>query len=154
MSIDDILSDMDKVLSSAESIDPLLLRQMTSAIESIFSFVLGILIVLIFIGIPCVTALDVAYICMPVFRNKISEKNYGQPGKIRFISNDAIKAIEESYLSDGKSALAIYLRKRLWTYLIVAAVLTVVCLGGWDYVLAWVNYFAVVIANIIVQLTA
>lgn len=154
MSIDDILADMDKVLSSAESIDPLLLRQMTSAIESIFSFVLGILIVLIFIGIPCVTALDVAYICMPVFRNKISEKNYGQPGKIRFVSNDAIKAIEESYLSDGKSALAIYLGKRLWTYLIVAAVLTVVCLGGWDYVLAWVNYFAVVIANIIVQLTA
>lgn len=152
MGIDDILKDVDKVLLWANDVDPLLLRQMYTWIEKILSLTLGILIVMICLGIPLITALDIAYMSLPIFRNKFTNLNLKQSGKIRFISNDAIQSLEESFMREDGNALSIYLRKRLGTYIIVAIVLTVVLAGGWDLVLVWVRYFAIVIAQIIVSL--
>lgn len=109
------------------------LKVAENVINDITGYILGLIVFVISLGITVITALDVAYITLPLFQEKVQNKRWdGSNGlkSFRLISNDARLAVNEaSTISSGKSALSIYLAKRIKTYMICGAVIYI-CLGG------------------------
>lgn len=125
-------------------LDTLTLAQYT--IYDIIGFILGLIAFFIIIGVGLITALDIAYITIPMFQDKVRAERWdGSRGyKIRFISNDARDAVDEaSTRVEGKTALSIYLRKRVKSYLICGVVLYICIVGS--------STLVPIIANIVLQ---
>ena len=81
--------------------DSLIIAQ--STIYDIVGFVLGLLAFFISIGMFLITALDVCYITIPIFQDKVRSQRWdGSRGsKVRFISKDAVEAVELAYTIDN-----------------------------------------------------
>lgn len=127
-------------------LDTLIIAQ--SMIYDIVGFILGLIAFFIVVGMALITTLDVAYITIPMFQDKVRDERWDGSkghGKVRFISNDARLAVEQaSMMSTGKSALWIYIKKRIIAYMICAVVLFI-CLRGSSTLVP-------IIANIILDL--
>ena len=101
--------------------------------EVVGTFV-GILAYVIVISMGLFTALDIAYIIIPLFRgwyneaaeggNKIvgSTKKNGEV-KLRWVSDSAVYAVKKAAVEEGKSALKIYFFSRIGAYIAVAIVI-------------------------------
>lgn len=125
-------------------LDDLIIAQYT--IYDIIGFILGLIAFFIILGVGLITALDIAYITIPMFQDKVRTERWdGSRGyKMRFISNDARDAVDEATTRpEGKTALSIYLRKRVKSYLICGVVLYICIVGS--------STIVPIIANIVLQ---
>lgn len=105
-------------------------------VQRFFGFVFGILLVLVVFLTFLVTGIDVVYVTSPVFRESgfarkwSGERDTGR-FKLRFISFDAVSAVEESAVSSGeKLALWLYVKKRGITLLKLGVIVGLLTLGS------------------------
>lgn len=106
----------------------------------IISLVVGIIVTLVTVGMTIFSAFDIAYIAFPVFRNKCEEAktNGGAMAKttangetkIRFVTDEAIYAVQECNIQNGKSPWAMYFRKRVMSYILLAIILFILMTGN------------------------
>lgn len=112
-------------------LDTLIIAQ--GVIYDVVGFLLGLIAFVIVIGMALITTLDVCYLTIPMFQDKVRDERWdGSKGhrKIRFISNDARLAVEKAATGQtGRSALTVYIKKRIISYCIAAMVLYI-CLAG------------------------
>lgn len=114
--------------------------QLMGGFSPIISVGLGILVVLITIGMTIFSAFDICYIVFPVVRGKIEDnKNSGGPmGKknsdgstsLRFVTDEAVFAVEQATTNPGKNAMTIYFGKRIISYIILAIMLFILLTGN------------------------
>lgn len=103
----------------------------TSTITDIVAFILGILAWFLAAFLTIVTAMDVLFLTYPIFQDYVIRKwDHKKMFGIRIISEDARLSLEQS--ADGSHPLAIYIRKRLKTYLFAATLLVIIITGGSD----------------------
>lgn len=113
--------------------DDVLIAQ--SVIYDVVGFILGVLVVLIVVGMSIITALDICYITIPMFQDTVVHKRWDGStdpnARVRFISHDARIAVNAAATQEtGKSALSIYLGRRIKTYCIAAVVLYIAIAGS------------------------
>ena len=106
-----------------------------NASEDIFGFVLSLIVTVIIIVLSIVTLLDICFITMPVFQEAVIHKRWDGSidpnAKVRLISHDARIAVQKSMtMNTGKSALSLYLSRRVKTYCISAVVIYIALTGS------------------------
>ena len=153
MGVDKILTDIDNIFQVGTGPDVLALRNILYYIDGIMSVSLGILLYALIIGLPLVTAIDVLYIIIPPFRNKISEINIGKQGKFKLISKDAVKAIQYSVENQGKSATSKYLWLRMKTHIAVVILVYLAAGGLWDNIVSSIVKFVSIVVAFIFKMT-
>ena len=114
-------------------------NELVSGFEPVIQLIIGILAWAIVIGLPLITALDVAYITIPFFREKTEDmKAKGGPmvtqgkngeSKVRWISDEAQHAVATLDLENGRSPLKTYLTSRIGAFIMVAIILYLL-IGG------------------------
>lgn len=96
----------------------------------IFGLLIIIILLLLFIG----TALDVMYICIPIFQSSMDKFLDGKRmGGFRLLSKDAVLAKEEADVSNT-NVLFCYLKKRMFTYIIAAVLVYLLFVGPGPFV--------------------
>ena len=112
-----------------------------SGFAPIISLVVGVIVVLVTMGMTLFSAFDIAYIAFPVFRNKCEDaKMQGQGAMVkkgnngesalRFVTDDAQYAVTQGNIESGKSPWAIYFRKRVMSYILLAIILFILLTGN------------------------
>lgn len=133
---------MDNYKDIPYDIDFGVLSPLVDALVRFGTMIFSVLSVLLIVYMALVTVFDLLYITFPIIQSVASKRNLDgsldiSGLKFRVISRDAYNAVQEKYSIEGsgrgiyKSALLIYLRKRLRTYFIVAIVL-VIMLNGFN----------------------
>lgn len=98
--------------------------------------VVGFIVIVINLGMFLFTAVDIAYIIAPQFKEALDESGHGSrsggPGgggggesksKVRFITDNAEYAINAANTKEtGKNPLWIYLKSRVWMYMVLGVV--------------------------------
>lgn len=98
------------------------------------------LVIIITAAMTVFSALDIAFIAFPTFRNKCDElKANGGTGtktdssggvKLRFITDEAVYAVEQAQaMTTGKNPFAIYFSKRIVSYLLLAVMIFILLTG-------------------------
>ena len=144
MSVDSILNDVLNTLDESQIPDVLLLRQVIATTEEVMGVVLGVLVWALVVGVFVVTAIDLLYLNLPNTRQSLEDIN--SISRIRFISQDAINALNQGYVNNDKSPNQIYCGKRIKTYLATILVVVIMVTGTWDVILQ----FLVKIATIVI----
>ena len=111
-----------------------------SGIEDFVAVVIGILCILVTLGMSLFTAIDLCYITMPVFRNKCEDMKQSGGGmaktssngetKFRFVTDEAVYAVQTCSIETGKQPLGVYLKKRVWAFVLLGVVLFVLLTGN------------------------
>lgn len=131
---------MDTYKDIPYDIDFGVLSPLVDALVGFGTMAFSVLSVILVIYMALVTTFDIMYITFPMIQSMASKRNLDgsldiSGLKFRVISRDAYNAVQEKYSIEGsgrglyKSALLIYLRKRLKTYLVLAVVLVVMFNG-------------------------
>lgn len=107
----------------------------------IVNFILGVLVMGIFILLILSTTVDLAYIGLP-FARSVGDNNQKDNGKIPFVTWDAqsvIKEVENSIGGDGgyKNPYLIYLKRRVLTYIILAFCILYLVAGDLGTLIGW-----------------
>ena len=161
-SVDEVKNDINNMLKEDFNVS----ADVTKASEALDGFkdtvgiIVGVLAYIVIIGMGLITALDVCYIVIPVFRsfyidsaesgNRITGKT-GKNGeaKLRWVSDDAVYAVKVATVEEGKSPIKVYLFKRIGAYIIVAIVLFMLLTGNMQI---FVNIALDFVSGIIEQL--
>lgn len=131
---------MDTYKDIPYDIDFGVLSPLVDALVGFGTMAFSVLSVILVVYMALVTTFDIVYITFPMIQSMASKRNLDgsldiSGLKFRVISRDAYNAVQEKYSIEGsgrglyKSALLIYLRKRLKTYLVLAVVLVVMFNG-------------------------
>jgi len=109
----------------------------------VISFILGAVVLLISVGMTIFSAFDICYIAFPTFRQKCedskasggamasSKKDSNGEAKMRFITDEAIHAVQESEtIKTGKNPFVIYFKKRILAYLLLAITVFILLTGN------------------------
>ena len=131
---------MDTYKDIPYDIDFGVLSPLVDALVGFGTMAFSVLSVILVIYMALVTTFDIMYITFPMIQSMASKRNLDgsldiSGLKFRVISRDAYNAVQEKYSIEGsgrglyKSALLIYLRKRLKTYLVLAVVLVIMFNG-------------------------
>ena len=131
---------MDTYKDIPYDIDFGVLSPLVDALVGFGTMAFSVLSVILVVYMALVTTFDIMYITFPMIQSMASKRNLDGSLDIsglrfRVISRDAYNAVQEKYSIEGsgrglyKSALLIYLRKRLKTYLVLAVVLVVMFNG-------------------------
>ena len=120
--------------------------QMMRGFIPIVSLTLGVIVIAITLGMAIFSSIDICYIAFPVFRNKMEDARNGggSPGmnrvvtkqgsdgstQLRFVTDDAQYAVQTATVESGKSPYAIYLKKRIVSYIVLAILLFVLLTGN------------------------
>ncbi len=118
--------------TTASDIDIADMKEIQNIIYDVSGYILGLIVTVLCLGITVITALDICYITMPSFQEKVRNHNWdsGSTGKLRLVSNDARISVNKANTSStGTSALKIYITSRIKTYMILAIVIYL-SLGG------------------------
>ena len=137
-SVVDSIAEMNDTLDPADGMTGV--ANIISGFEPVLNTIIMVIAWLIVIGLPLVTALDVAYITIPFFREKAeTARSNGNPGmtkqgkngetKLRWISDEAQHAVETIDLDNGRSPLKTYLMSRILAFILVAIILYLL-IGG------------------------
>lgn len=132
----DISSVLDDYLDAPYEVHFDRLMEIEKTVSDWTSFLLGALAIWISAFLMVITSCDIAYITIPAFQETVRRKHWdgAENAKFRCISHDARDAVTESSLTNGEtSALAIYLKKRIKTY-IICSIMLGVCVLGTDLV--------------------
>ncbi len=137
MKVNDIRQNLiDYINVESYKIDMLHIYHTAEVISDITGLVLGIIAYSIAIFMTLITAVDICYITIPIFRQGIQRIRWDGTNERNFsaVSKDAINAVGESYTSClNRSAISIYLGSRLISYIIAVFVLFLI-LGGIGYI--------------------
>lgn len=112
-----------------------------AGIQQLVGVIVGILAYAVVIGMSLFTGVDICYITMPVFRTWADDK--GASGgavtsstnkdtgesKFRFVTDEAMFAVTQATVENGKNALGIYFKKRCIGWILTAIVLYVLLTG-------------------------
>lgn len=112
-----------------------------AGVQQLVGVIVGILAYSVVIGMALFTGIDICYITMPVFRNWADDK--GSSGgavtsstnkdtgesKFRFVTDEAMYAVTQATIENGKNALGIYFKKRCIGWVLTAIVLYVLLTG-------------------------
>lgn len=91
----------------------------TASFSEILSWLFGIFVVGITILLAVGTAVDIAFLAIPVWQEKIfDKKNRG----FSLVSNAAVSSLEEA-AQTGQSAFALYFKRRLKVYILTSIVI-------------------------------
>lgn len=107
----------------------------------VINIILGAITVIITMLLAVFTAFDVCYITFPVFRNKCEEQKASGQGmmvgktanggtKLRWVSDEAQFVVDQCNVDSGKSPLAAYLGKRIFSYIAVSIILFILLTGN------------------------
>ena len=138
MSIQDIVDGISEGIEAQDraGIDHKILIQTTSDLGRIISTLYGVLVVIIYILVPLVIALELLYICFPVVREQadkllIKIESRGFVGKsLGFTLRDAREAIHKANMSEkGESPLWVYLKLKCTSVMVVMFVIFLVLNG-------------------------
>lgn len=112
-----------------------------AGIQQLVGVVVGILAYAVVIGMSLFTGCDIVYITMPVFRSwadtkgatggavtSTTNKDTGE-SKFRFVTDEAMYAVSQATVENGKNALGIYFKKRCVGWILTAIVLYVLLTG-------------------------
>lgn len=113
---------------------------MLSGFTPVLSLLLGVIVTLITVFMTVFSAFDIAYIAFPVFRNKCEDakvnggamartKSNGET-QLRFVTDDAQYAVQQGSVESGKSPWAIYFKKRVMSYILLAIILFILMTGN------------------------
>jgi len=91
----------------------------TNTANDILSWLFGLFVVGITIVLAIGTALDIAFIALPVFQDKMYDR---QDKGFKLISHAAVSAVEESNQT-GSSPMLLYLKRRIKVYAVTAIVI-------------------------------
>lgn len=113
---------------------------MLSGFVPYISMLLGVMVTLITIFMTVFSAFDIAYIAFPVFRNKCEDAKVNGGGlaktksngetSLRFVTDDAQYAVQQGTVENGKSPWAIYFKKRVLSYILLAIILFILMTGN------------------------
>lgn len=138
MSVDEIKSGLADKIESDGTFDYIQLIEQSGTIGRIASIVTGVLVVVILILVPLISACEIIYIAFPVFREKIDTllvkiEDKGVAHKaIGFTLRDAIEAVERAnteYIGE-KSAMLIYLQLKVKSLEFVMFIIAIVLAGS------------------------
>jgi|LFRM01.1.fsa_nt_gb hypothetical protein len=147
MNLAEIKEQIRNQLNTPYNVDFADIGEATFLIQGIVSLLLGIIAYGIAVIMTLITAIDIAYIVIPVVRERVQALRWdGSRSKhLRTVSRDAVSAVEEANtINTGKSALRIYLIKRIKTYVISVIILMLI--------LGYMDYLKALIANIILTI--
>lgn len=112
-----------------------------AGIHQLVGIIVGILAYAVVIGMSLFTGCDICYITMPVFRTwadtkgssggavtSSTNKDTGE-SKFRFVTDEAMYAVSQATVENGKNALGIYFKKRCIGWVLTAIVLYVLLTG-------------------------
>lgn len=138
MDIKNIIANIKELFSGGVGPKVLIVKEGVDAVSNFLGIFLGFIVYAIIIGLPIVTAFDIVYITMPFMRDKYIKSYNGDETKVRFVSKDATDSIVKSAETGGeRSAIEIYLWKRMKTYVIVGCLTILVITGMWNIVVSW-----------------
>ena len=123
-------------------------------IYDITSFILGVLTFFIVWFMFLITALDICYITIPIFQEKVRQERWdGSPGgsKFRIVSNAARIAVDTGN-SQGVSPLKIYLKKRIAMYCI-CGIMLYISFVGFNVIVNLVTHIVLQILNALSQMS-
>lgn len=126
------------ISNHAYSVDFVMLNNVIQTIADVIGLILGIIAFAIVMLMTLITAIDVCYITIPMFREQARIKNWDGGNKygLSAISKDAYNSVVEAF-TEGPSSNAYilkkYLGKRIISYAIAIGVLFIV-VGGMDYI--------------------
>ena len=114
---------------------------MLNGFAPIISLILGLMATLVTIGMTISSAIDIAYIAFPVFRNKCEDAKAQGTGamvkkgsngetSLRFVTDDAQYAISQGTIESGKSPWTIYFGRRVFSYIVLAIILFILLTGN------------------------
>lgn len=108
--------------------------------EPILNLILGILVTLITVGMTFCSAIDIAYIAFPVFRNRCEDakmnggigtrKTANGETKLAWVTDDAQYATKLGTIESGQSPWAIYFKRRIMSYIMLAITLFILMTGN------------------------
>lgn len=108
--------------------------------EPILNLILGILVTLITVGMTFCSAVDIAYIAFPVFRNRCEDakmnggigtkKTANGETKLAWVTDDAQYATKLGTIESGQSPWAIYFKRRIMSYIMLAITLFILMTGN------------------------
>ena len=137
MDVSTIIDELENRLGH-NGVDYLTLTESSSLIERVTSLILGIMINVILIVVPLIVALEVIYICFPIFRDGVGKlivtlESKGVDNKVfDFVFRDAVTAINRSYVGElqSKSPLWIYLTIKVKSIVVVFFLVSLVVKGS------------------------
>jgi len=137
MDIDKLIEELKESLESSSGADQIIVKESSSTISRIASFILGFLAILIIIIFPIIVALEIIYIVFPLFRDKVDQLAIWMDTKgadTRIVSiafRDAKEAIAQAdTIETGRSPLWCYLKIKIVSIYFVFFCLAVVIEGG------------------------
>lgn len=149
MSVTDIINGMNNALIDDGGANYVKLHEGVAVAMSVFSYIFGICIVVLLIGIPIIVTLELLYINTPTMRSaedKWLKSNSSMKKVLSVCLRDAKRAIEAAdTLNTGRSANYEYLRIKFKSVLI-AFVIIGIALGAGD---AIIYYLTDVICRVI-----
>lgn len=132
--------------------------------------IIGVIVVAITLGMTLFTSMDLAYIAFPTFRNKAetAKQSGGQGGfgggmvkkdgngesKFRWITDEAVYAVEAGTMDSGSSPWVIYLKKRVAAYIFLSIVLVILLTGNISIITSIAVNVVNGIMNILVDMAA
>ena len=114
---------------------------MLSGFQPIVSLLVGVLLVLLSMGMTVFSGFDLSYIAFPIVRTKCDEaKQSGNAAmtkttsdgdtKLRWVTDDAIYAIQVATIESGKSPWLIYGKRRGWAYITLGVIIYILFSGN------------------------
>ena len=111
-----------------------------SGFMPILNLILGVMVTIITVGMTLFSAVDIAYIAFPVFRNMCEDKKMtGGPGtkkaangetKLLWVTDAAEYAVKQGSIESGQSPWSIYFKRRIVSYIMLAITLFILMTGN------------------------
>lgn len=137
MDIDKLIEELKETFGADNGADQILIRESSSTISRIASFILGFLTVIIIIIFPLIVSLEIVYIAFPAIRDKVDQlavwmDTKGADARIVSVAfRDAKEAIARANtVETGRSPFWIYLIMKIKSIYFVFFVIALVIQGG------------------------
>lgn len=113
-----------EIISEATAVD---LATATSELNPVlvyFRVILGVLVILVFLGFSLSTLLDISWLVIDIFHDMITHE-----GKPKYISNTAYKAYAAQESGECNVALFYYVKQRIVVFIVLVACISYLLLG-------------------------
>lgn len=145
--MDSIVKGLERYMDNDGGVNMLQYKQAIVNVSTIIVSVFAAIAWALTMGIILVTAIDVMYLTIPIFRNFVSDKNLHARGRFRIVSYDAEKALDMAAMNESASPLKYYMKMRIKVHITVAILLCII-LGN-----TWFN-LAQILARIIISIVS
>ena len=102
--------------------------EMLSGVTPIISTFLGLAVILITLFMTIFSAIDIVYIVFPATRGFLENAN--SKTKIQIVTDDAMVAVKQSSIENGKTPMGAYFGRRVISYIILSVMLFIILTGN------------------------